>query len=308
MDNTFESIKNDLISLGVHSGDTVFLRISYKAIGKIEGGPKTFLDAIINVVGKDGTVILTAFPKRYNNKLRVFHRKDAVDQGASPKSITGAMSNVALQYSGSMVSSRKDFPFVALGKHAHYLTSNHSYDKEGYWILEEAIDKFNCKCLRVGGKPFIGTTHFSLSHIMREKGAYQIAPRYGVFVKDKNKLIWRENNNVVFCPTAFNAYLPEIIEDIKISEGKIGAGYAIITDMKKSMQAEEALFRKDLNRVLCSDPGCCLCRTTFSFSDSTKSRFLKHQIGEVFRGNGIRGVKRIIGDIETYMLFTTKNN
>ena len=39
---TFESIKKDLVSLGVKPGDTVFLRISYKAIGKLEGRNNNF--------------------------------------------------------------------------------------------------------------------------------------------------------------------------------------------------------------------------------------------------------------------------
>lgn len=306
--NTFETIKKDLIQLGVKQGDTVFLRISYKAIGTIEGGPKTFLEAILDIVGSDGTILLTAFPKRYKNRLKIFHKRDAVEENSRPKSITGAMSNVAIQYPDAKISSRKDFPFVAIGKHAYYLTSNHTYDKDGYWILEEAIDKFNCICLRVGGKPFIGTTHFSLSHIMREKGEYQMAPRYGVYVKEKDRIIWRENNNVVFCPTAFKTYLPEIIDEIKISEGQVGDGYAIITDMKKSLQAEETLFRKDIKKVLCSNPDCCICRATYSFSDSTKAKFLMHQIGEVFHGNAIDVIKNVKGTLKTYILFSTKND
>lgn len=306
--NTFETIRKDLIQLGVKQGDTVFLRISYKAIGVIDGGPKTFLDAILDIVGDNGTIILTAFPKRYNNKLKFLHKKHAVFEGSHPKSITGAMSNVAMQYPGAMLSSRMDFPFVVIGKHANYLTSNHTYDKDGYWILEEAIEKFNCVCLRVGGKPFIGTTHFSLSHVMREKNEYQMAPRYGLYVKEKDGLVWRENNNVVFCPSAFQVYLPEIINEIKICEGKVGDGYAIITDMKKSLQAEEAVFRRDIKKVLCSNPNCCLCRATFSFSDSTKAKFILRQIGGVFHGDALRKLKMIKGTLETYILFSTKND
>ena len=47
---TFDSLRNDLKMLGVSSGDLLFLRISYKAIGRVEGGPKTFVDALLDVV------------------------------------------------------------------------------------------------------------------------------------------------------------------------------------------------------------------------------------------------------------------
>ena len=54
---TFDSLRNDLKALGVSSGDLLFLRISYKAIGRVEGGPKTFVDALLDVVGKEGTIV-----------------------------------------------------------------------------------------------------------------------------------------------------------------------------------------------------------------------------------------------------------
>ncbi len=283
--NTKNSIKEDLIRLGVEQGDTLFLRISYKSIGVIDGGPKTFLDALVDVVGENGTIILTAFPIRYINKLKMFHRKDAVCATERPKSHTGAMSNVAMAYPGAKISKRVDFPFVVIGKHASYLTDNHTYGKNGYWLLEEAITKFNCKCLRIGGLPFIGTTHMSLSHVLQETGQYQMAPVYGLYVKDGSRLTWRENLNVVFCPTAFESYLKEIIEKITIQEGRVGDGYAIITDMNESMRLEEQLFRDNIKDILCDDPNCWICRSSFSFSDSTRIHFLLMQIIKHFKGD-----------------------
>ncbi|WP_044300445.1 AAC(3) family N-acetyltransferase [Bacteroides fragilis] len=70
---TFDSLRNDLKMLGVSSGDLLFLRISYKAIGRVEGGPKTFVDALLDVVGKEGTIVVTAFPSRYSSFMRFFY-------------------------------------------------------------------------------------------------------------------------------------------------------------------------------------------------------------------------------------------
>lgn len=305
--NTLNSLKENLQKLGLKPGDTVFLRISYKAIGKVEGGPKTFLDAVVEVIGEEGTMLLTAFPKRYKNKLKYFHRKDAVDASNRPKSNTGAMSNIAMSYPNAKLSYRVDFPFVAIGKHADYLTENHTYEKTGYWILEEAIEKFDCKCLRVGGEPFIGTTHMSLSHILIEKGEYQMFPKYGLYVKDTNGIKWRETSNTTFCPSAFKKYLPEIIDYIKLGEGKIGDGYAIITNMKKSLQAEEELLRKDIKRILCDDPNCCKCRATFSFSDMSRIRYVFSQLKKCIQGDPNITIRTIKNSLKEQILFSTKN-
>lgn len=308
--NTYYSIKEDLKNLGIREGDTIFLRISYKSIGEIEGGPKTFLDAIIDILGKEGTIILTAFPARYNNKLRFLYQRYSIDKGHYALPITGVMSKIAMNYPKSYISAREDFPFVVIGKHAEYLTTNHTYDKEGYWVLEEAIKQFGCICLRVGGDPYIGTTHMALSHILREKGEYQQAPRYGIYVKDNGKLKWIENNNVIFCLSALKQYLPRILDLITINSGKVGNGYAIITNMKKSMLAEENLFREDIKNILCSNPDCCICRTTFSFSKEKKMHFLFRQLQKSFikNKNEYQMYSNLKNILIRYMLFTTKND
>ena len=71
---TYNDLVRDIKSLGIKDGDTLFLRISYRAIGKIENGPKTFIDALLNVVGEEGTIILTAFPKIFQSHVRFFIR------------------------------------------------------------------------------------------------------------------------------------------------------------------------------------------------------------------------------------------
>lgn len=301
-----KAILEDLKKMKLKEGDTVFLRISYKAIGKIEGGPKSFLDAILEVIGKEGTILLTAFPNRYINKLRLLHRKDASDINERPKPNTGAMSVTAMSYPNACVSNRIDFPFVAIGRHASYLTENHTYENNGYWILEEAIDKYNCLCLRIGGEPFIGTTHMSLSHVLHDLGEYQMTPRYGLYERNGNKLIWRENNNVFFCPSAFKTFLSEFKDQIVVSEGTIGDGYAIITDMKKSMRIEENLLKQDINKILCNNPDCWLCRSAYSFSGSSKTSFMLNQIRRSMQGKTKLTKSRIKTLCEMYFL-STKN-
>ena len=90
---TFDSLRNDLKALGVSSGDLLFLRISYKAIGRVEGGPKTFVDALLDVVGKEGTIVVTAFPSRYSSFTRLFYKYSFSNKLISK---TGAISNIVL--------------------------------------------------------------------------------------------------------------------------------------------------------------------------------------------------------------------
>lgn len=60
---TKEQLKQDLLRLGVQKGDVLYIKASYKSIGKVDGGPLTVIDAICETVGNEGTVIFSAFLK-----------------------------------------------------------------------------------------------------------------------------------------------------------------------------------------------------------------------------------------------------
>ena len=55
-----EKIKQDLIALGIKSGDVVLMHSSYRSLGEIDGGAKTFFDAFLETLGDEGTLILPA--------------------------------------------------------------------------------------------------------------------------------------------------------------------------------------------------------------------------------------------------------
>jgi len=289
----YSDIYNDIKALNIKEGDTLFLRISYKSIGKIKGGPKVFIDALLDVIGNEGTIILTAFPKKYISQFRFFKRNKVYSESNLPKPTTGIMTEIAISYPESRISKKIEGAFVVIGKNAKYLTSNHTHEKDVYWLLEEAIDKFNCKCLRVGGEPYIGTTHISLNHVFKEKNFYQNKLKYGLYIKENGKSKWYEANNVYFCTEGFKSFLPLFLSKIKINEGKIGEGYAIITDMNKSIDEEKKLFEADVKKILCNDINCLLCRTSYPFSDTNKILYLSIQFKRLFSLEYKNAIKNI---------------
>ena len=296
--HTLEKIKNDLVNLGIKSGDTLFLRISYRAIGMIEGGPKSFIDALLDVIGKDGTIILTAFPKKYIRQMRFMHRRQILSSNAPLKTLTGVMSEFAIAHPEAKISRKLEFPFVAIGKNAEYLTANHTHDKNAYWIIEEAIEKFNCKCLRIGGEPLFGTTHLSLEKCLRDKGKNQTNIRYGIYVMENGRAKWYDTPNVLFCKNAFNRNNSRIHPIATIAEGTVGNGYAIITDMHKAYTEEVKIFSENILNATCNDPNCIICRTSYSFSDSSYTKFLLKQTARIFSSECKQAIKTIIQTIE----------
>ena len=56
-----KKIHSDLNDLGIKKDDIIFVHSSFKSLGAIEGGAKTFIDALVSYFEKDGTLVFPAF-------------------------------------------------------------------------------------------------------------------------------------------------------------------------------------------------------------------------------------------------------
>ena len=51
----------DLRALGLQSGDAVMVHSSYKSLGGVVGGPSTVVEALLEVLGPQGTLVVPTF-------------------------------------------------------------------------------------------------------------------------------------------------------------------------------------------------------------------------------------------------------
>ena len=73
-----ERLTDDLAGLGVHSGDTLLVHSSIKAVGPVDGGADALLDALQAAVGPEGLLVLPTHSWAYINELNpVFSVKDS---------------------------------------------------------------------------------------------------------------------------------------------------------------------------------------------------------------------------------------
>jgi aminoglycoside 3-N-acetyltransferase len=52
--------------IGLQAGDTVLVHSSYKSLGGVEGGPQAVIDALLDVLGPEGTLVMPAFNFDFN--------------------------------------------------------------------------------------------------------------------------------------------------------------------------------------------------------------------------------------------------
>lgn len=76
-----EKIVDDLKKLGLRKGDVVLVHSALSAIGVVEGGANAVIDALVECVGSEGTLLMPSF----NRPIEVFDvRKTPCNTGAVP--------------------------------------------------------------------------------------------------------------------------------------------------------------------------------------------------------------------------------
>ena len=134
-----KDLVTDLIGLGLESGDVVIVHTSLKNIGYVCGGAQTVIEALIEVVGLDGTIMMpTQSWKNLDPETGVHWDVDesewdkirenwpAYDKNITPTNTMGAVAEMFRQWPGSIRSDHPARSVCAWGKYAEYLTKEHT--------------------------------------------------------------------------------------------------------------------------------------------------------------------------------------
>lgn len=120
---TTEDLIKNLQDIGIKAGDSVLVHSSLSRIGHLIDGPKTFVDALIETVGEEGTVLMPTSP---NNvfQLNYIRNTPFFDVLNSP-SKTGAITEYFRKLPNAKRSLHPTEPVSAVGKLAEYYTKDH---------------------------------------------------------------------------------------------------------------------------------------------------------------------------------------
>lgn len=134
--------KNEIIialhSVGLARGHTVMVHTALSKIGYVCGGAQTVIEALIEVIGEDGTIMMPAqswknldpedgvhwtVPEEYWHIIR--DNWPAYDKRITPTNTMGAVAESFRQWPGTLRSDHPARSVAAWGKHAEYLINNH---------------------------------------------------------------------------------------------------------------------------------------------------------------------------------------
>ncbi len=142
MDLTKQDLIMGFSRLGLKAGDIVLVHSSYKSLGSVQGGPQTVIDALLEVLTPDGTLIMPTF--NFN-----FNKGEPWDVLKTPSHM-GAITELARTNPASRRVFHPFYSFAILGKLKDELTHTRYKDSYGKDSIFMQLRKRDAKIMIIG--------------------------------------------------------------------------------------------------------------------------------------------------------------
>ena len=138
---TRESLAADLRALGLHSGMVVIVHSSLSSIGWVNGGSVAVVQALLDVITSDGTLVMPAHSGDLSDPSYWQHppvpeawwaiireTMPAFDPRFTSTRGMGRIAETFRTWPGTLRSSHPQDSFAAWGRYAGFITANHTLD------------------------------------------------------------------------------------------------------------------------------------------------------------------------------------
>lgn len=235
---TKESIIQNLQSIGIKKGDSILVHSSLSKMGYLENGPDTLIDALLEVIGAEGNLLMPSSP---NALLQLDYIKSNTlfDVQNSPSKL-GVITEVFRKRNRVIRSLNATEPVCAFGPDAHFFTEGHFNEltpytkKSPFYRLTEK----NGKILYIGVTlTNAGTSLHLLEDAVDFKYPVYFSEVFDFKIKDATGTI-HEIKTKVHNPEyskkrKCDELLPLFLEEQVCSKVKIGNADSYLFDSKK---------------------------------------------------------------------------
>lgn len=265
---TKQQIIDGLRELGLSEGDTVIVHSSLSSFGEVEGGADCVVDALLETIGAEGTLIVPTF--NYDPGL--------FDKAATP-SVVGKITETVRLRPNAVRSSHPTHSVAAIGRLAEVITENH--DKVDPFARESALHK----AARVGAKILqLGVNNLSNSsiHVAEELAQVPYLERQRhVAIKLDNGKVIRKWIRMPGCSRGFDAVDELLDERNAVRELMIGDCIARLMDARTLIEVAFEMLQSDPAALLCERPECGRCAESRAMIDATEAEKQDRRITEL---------------------------
>ncbi len=234
---------------GIEKGDLLLMHSALSSIGDVKGGADTVIDALLNVLGEDGTLAVVAMSGQH-----------PFDPETAPSTV-GIISETLRRRKGAFRSLKPVHSVAAYGKKAEEFTSGHDVSETncGEGTPYTKLRDMGGKILMLGVDMNRNTTLHSIEDIMDSYYLENRTVPAPVYMKDyEGKTMTMRK----FPPghRDFLKFTSVLRRNGALIEGIAGNARMLLIDVKKMFELGEKMLEKDPDYFLCENDECAYCR------------------------------------------------
>lgn len=243
MPHTVSSLVADFRELGVKEGMTLIVHTSLSSLGWVCGGAEAVIQALMQAVGEDGTLVMPAqsagnsdpadwmappVPESWWPVIREHMPAFSVDTTATRG--MGAIAELFRQFPGVIRSHHPMYSFTAWGKNKEYVTENQ--------LLQEGFGETSplAKIYKLGGKIlFIGVGHDSNTsfHLSEHARKDQVYVTKSAALMENGERVWKTYSEIDYDSDCFEKIGYEFERMENYQRMKIGGAVCKLFDQRK---------------------------------------------------------------------------
>nr|HPN84029.1 AAC(3) family N-acetyltransferase [Victivallales bacterium] len=246
---------------GVKQGDLLFIHSSLSSFGLIEGGENTVIDALLQSVGRNGTILFPAFTRPYiylGGALNKNGNYRPYDPANPNLVITGSIPKNVLLRKGMIRSAHPTHSCVGIGPLAKICLSEHE-ENDPPTCRRSPLGKildFKGKILLFGCG--LGVTTFL--HFLEDEMDLPYLGDAVCRIKDGNNLKTILIRKHLPGHRDFGAFLEKLSKrGLQINETKLNFGNIKLMDAGQLYKLGIAAIKANPNVLLCDNPDCRFC-------------------------------------------------
>ena len=246
---TSDDLAAGLRTLGLDSGDEVVVHGSLSSLGWVDGGADSVVDALGEVVGESGTVVVPTFTPSVV--------RDELFDGDDTRSRTGAITEALRTRPDAVRSDHPTHSVSALGPAAAALTDAHDLDSS------LGRDSPLHRLAERGGRILLlGVGHERNSTVHVAEALADLPYKTGtnrVLVRGADGEVRPVETSRVGCGKGFPSLEPVADRAGVLTRGRVGAADAQLMDGEAILSIASDALADDSGFLLCPDPECWWC-------------------------------------------------
>jgi len=263
----------DLKAMGICPGMVLEVHTSLKAIGFVVGGERTVVEALMELLTSEGTLMMPTHSGGFSHPenwlappvprewwSRICEQMPLFDPALTPLRRMGKVPEMFLHYPGVLRSYHPTDSCAAWGKHSAFVVENHSLgDPEGPQSPVGKIYELGGSVLTVG----VGldrATALHLAECLADLPTLHMVSCKVPVLNEQGEKVFIPLDRCCECSAGFSKAEPLLFAHGLLKEGRVGAAPSLLLSVRPAIDLLVERLRKDSTFFLCEEPDCPQCR------------------------------------------------